>query len=226
MRLFILLSILVFLISSCGKPKDCPDDFIVYGNVEPYSDIYYVGDTLELYVKNSCEYVYSRSQEKYYSLRGHRFFSNLSIYQIDSSVTDYYYKLHEFVDIIDDTTFAYEPCYSTDSNSYLLFSSVNQNDSIYSSVKIVLKKKGLFYLSFGIWNSNVMHCGLSYVYSNYCDTVNFDLCTLLNKGKDNNINFLKESPNDRFNSWMLHPADKNFYERGGFAYKVIDKYGL
>jgi len=220
MRLFVLLSILVFLISSCGKPKECPDDFIVYGHVEPYSDVYYVGDTLELYVKNSCEYVYSRSQEKYYSLRGHRFFSYLYIYQIDSSVTDYYYKLHEFVDIIEDTTFAYETSYSTDSNSHLSFRSVNQYDSIYSSVKIVLKKKGLFYLSFGIWNSNSIRCG--FPMNNSCDTINFDLRTILNKGRDNNINFIKESPNDHFNSWMLHPADKNFYERGSFVYKVID----
>ncbi len=230
LRTLIGIFIVVFTIlntSSCKKSPDCPRDLIVYGTVTPYDSVYHVGETLELVVKNSKRYIYSQRGEKYYQLNETIFQAGLRVSRIDSSFADYNHTLN-FIEILDDNLFTYNKRYYIDelgdSSSSIAFSSINQKDSIYASLKIVLKEKGLYFLSYGVFNMAPIHCGISFQFQNNkeCVPYDYDLTTRLNKGMDNNINLLLESPNPHFNTWMISSSDRFYTQRSGFAFRVID----
>lgn len=218
----IILSFLLFImVASCHKKEPCPDDFIVYGQVVPYSSRYKIGDTIHLLVKTDMHAIKARNINKYYSFDSLILHSGLTIYRIDTPATDFYSRLTDFVDTIDDPLFNYEIYTHEDSSSNLSFASIIDNDSIYASVKIVLKSEGLYILHFGVYHNWAVKCGINYLFYDPCDLKFFSLTTQLNPGQDNNFDLLKESPNDHFSKWMTADPKRNFYDKSGFAYRVI-----
>ncbi len=208
---------MVILNTSCKKEdKKCPTDFVVYGTVLPYAETYNVGDTLTLEAKYT-NMIYERNTQQYYDMKGLNIEAILYIYKIDTLFNnDYKVGVLEYVEIVKNNNFNYYIQYFSDGGSELFSNILFNNDNFYHQIKIILRKKGLYMLTYG--PSTPQN---NFDFEGKCNGSDFDLYTRLNKGLDNNIDLLKLSPDKHFNNWTLLKPDERFY-RNRFAYRVIE----
>jgi len=211
----LLIVLLVVFSISCEKADECPTDFIVYGSVTPYMETYKIGDTITLSAKFESM-VYDQNTKQKYNLTGINLESELYIYKIDTINDGSIYGLLLYVDTIYSSIYNSYIQYFSDGGS-MYFSDILFNNNYYQhSMKIILKKKGIYVLTYGpfVLESN-------YSFNGKCKGISFDLSPRLNKDLDNNINLLKESPDKHFNTWILQKPQNRFY-KGRFAYRVVE----
>jgi len=218
--LFIVAIVLSFF--SCGKEKkieDCPKEFELPAQVSPYQSTYSIGDTIVLVSKFS-KYVYEDNTKKTYNMENIIWGAGMRILRIDSS--------NNFEDALKTSISNYFSIIScTDTNRYLFSYSDGgdyvdakysyNKDSFNLSIELTPKKKGVFIITFGGGLDNS-----SQDFEGKCNNVNFNAYGFLNKGKDNNIDLLKESPMEHCNTWILQNPYDRFYKKRFYAFKVIE----
>jgi len=207
-----------FIIASCSKEniKNCPKEFTIFGKTIPYDSIYSMKDTIELTIKFSKN-VIEKNLNKTYNLQNISFDPSLRVVKIDSGNYLINQKTNEFINLIysSDTAY-YWHNFSSDGNSILKSHFTFKKDSFYLDLKITFAKKGLFIIEFGESFENS-----SIDFEGKCKNIDFEFHTILNPPKDNNINLLKESPNEYYNKWLINHPDK-FYKRGSYVLKVVN----
>jgi hypothetical protein len=213
---YIIVFTLIGFSSSCRKEKTkCPSEFVVYGEVLPYNETYKIGDTITLQTKYNYM-IYEKNTEKYYDMRNLDIEAEFLIYRIDILFKPIYHNVLDYVTIVNNDSFKYN-IETFNSGRSTLFSNIIFNDkTFFQEIKIVLNKKGLFMMVYGPFSLNN-----NQDFEGKCKNVSFNLFTRLNKNLDNNIDLLKDSPDEHFNTWILQKPEERFY-RGGFAFRVIE----
>lgn len=200
----------------CEKNNEpCPSNFIVYGEVIPYAETYKVGDTITLQAFYHYM-IYEKETKEFYDMTDVHIELGLSIHRFDITNLDLDDDLIELVDLIPNSNYSTHLQYFSNGGSKLFSSIILDIDTFKNELKIVLKKKGLYMLVYGPFSLEN-----NQDFEGKCRNSTFNLFSRLNEGMDNNIDLLKESPDEHFNKWTLEKPIQRFY-RGGFAYRVID----
>ncbi len=216
MKIIIYLSISLVLFNySCEKSQDCPKDFIVYGKIEPYAETYKLGDTITLSATFD-HMIYDRYTEKNYDFSSVKIDCLFLIHKLDTT-SGYYCKIYDYVDTVTNSKYNYNIEHYSDGASILYNNAILLNSSFTTTLQIILKTTGLFMISYGPY---AIDC--SQDFPEKCGNTNYYLSTRLNKGKDNNIYLLKESPDEHFNTWMIEDSERFYYQKSGFAYRVVN----
>ena len=142
--------------------------------------------------------------------------SALRINRIDSHYINLDNNLMHFVEIIPNNIYDYYIQTFNDGGSMLFSKLILDKDTFRNEVKIILHKKGVFIINYGPFILEGTQA-----FEGYCNKTEYQLDTYLNKGQDNNIFLLKDSPNEHFNSWIFINPEERFYGRS-FAYRVIE----
>jgi hypothetical protein len=213
-KLLYILVIFYLLASSCIKDKICPNDFVVYGSVTPYSDSYKIGDTISL-KSHFSKFVYERKTSQFYDLTDLNIESVLYLFKIDTIISPNYGNVLSYVELISSGRYQEYVQNFSDGGQEYFSNIIFSNDTFYHDIKFIPKVKGMYILTYG-----------PACIENEMDFVgkcrgSFDLTTRLNKDMDNNINLLKDSPDPHFNNWILQNPEERFYN-GRFAYRVTD----
>jgi len=214
LKLFIVL--LVAFSISCEKAEECPRDFLMYGAVSPYQVKYTIGDTIELMIDVEKD-VLEKELSKYYDLSSVKMQCLFMIYDLNNT-NDILYKVTDYVDGIKEDTLYNQYLHNFSSGSQIVFSSLLYNDGRFKNkIRFIPKDTGLFMLTYGAFLMEDKQ-----YFQGKCNRVDTYLSTRLNKDKDNNIELLNESPNQKFANSMRNPPE-NFYEtKSGFAYRVVE----
>jgi len=209
---------LIIIATSCHKKNEpCPTEFQVPGKSIPYAKSYHLGDTLTL--QSFYHYmIYEKRTNKYYNMKELDIESGLNIRSLDTTDASYNQDLIKYVDFIPNKNYEYYIQKFSSGNVVLYSNIILDEDTFRNEIKIVFKKKGIFLLGYG--PSSLMNRmdfeGKSWRCSD------FNLFTIMNAGMDNNIDLLKESPDEHFNTWILQSPEDRFYRGASFAYRVID----
>ena len=215
---YIIVFALIGFSSSCGKEKTkCPSEFVVYGEVNPYQEVYHIGDTIKLNI-NSNKMIWDKITEKSYDLSSLKIECAFMIYNLSkeqgnntiSNVTD-------LAKVLCDSL--YQPVLHTFSdNSQIYFSNLLfYNDSLINTISFIPIDTGIYMLSYGAF--------LIEDHQNFpqkCKNSATTLFTRLNKGRDNNIRLIKNAPNQPFATQIISPESKFYETKSGFAYRVIE----
>lgn len=210
----IFIAFILIVINSCIKPdtRECPKEFVLYGEITPYKSAYSLSDTINIDL-NLTTNVIEKNLSTFYNLKGMDLSIGFKIYRLDSPKTDVYHGVFEFCDFI-----------KIDSSKFSIYT-IENNTSLYSSIKLekdstvsisyIPNKKGIYMLSCGVFtNMNKQD------FVGACNNNGIDLSTILNKDKDNNFYLLYESPNEFYNTWITSVPSRFYYQKSGFAYKV------
>ncbi len=219
MKHLIFVTLIIFTLSSCIKDKiDCPIEFELPGQVLPYDSVYHIGDTISLvsiFSKNVTEI----NNHKGYNLENIKWDFSFRAFRIDSGKTSNdanKTQTHKCFNIISSSDTNWYWFYFSNGGSCLYAKNIIKNDSFNFILNISPQKKGIYIIGFGsgIYDSNQDFKGK-------CKNVGFNAQALNNKGKDNNIFLLKESPIPHYNDWILQKPNERFYPFS-FAFRVIE----
>lgn len=210
--IFFILSIFL-VISACKKETiNCPQDLIINGIIEPYSLTYKIGDTIKLIV-DSEKMIWDKKTQKYHDLSSVKLDCLFLIYNLDDSINTLG-RVTNYVSIVTDSIF--KPVLQNfSSGSQIVFSNVLFSDGRFKNkLQVILKDTGNYMLTYGPYlidsRQRLGDCNIGLY-----------LSTRLNPDKDNNIDLLKESPNEYFNTWMVSDPERFYETKSGFAYRVI-----
>jgi len=217
----IILIILIVIIASCGKKEDeiCPTEFeLPSSQFTPYDSLYKIGDTITI-TSTFSKYLYEKNTGETYNMENIIWNSVLGAFKIDSGNIDDAFStdIRKYFKIVN--------CSDTNATWYTFSDGATSlelkysfyKDSFMLSLSITPKKKGVFIIAFGsgLDNSNQEFEGK-------CNNKTFNAYCYPNKGKENNIELLKQSPINHFNNWILQNPDDRYYEKKYFALKVIE----
>lgn len=217
MKEIIVLIILILSLNSCIKNHEnvCPTEFELPGKTIPYQDTFFVGDTIKL-THHFYKFVYENNTKEEYNLENINFSSAFGIIKIDSG-DDVQLSSKNNIDILNcnDTSY-YWYTFSSSKNEVLFGDLQKSGDSLKFNLSFTLKKPGLFLIEFG---SGLMDSNQDF--EGKCANQRFDAYMRLNGSKDNNIELLKQSPIEYYNTWMYNQKDR-FYKRGSFVIRVLE----
>jgi hypothetical protein len=95
--------------------------------------------------------------------------------------------------------------YNYDANEYEL------------ELRLVAQERGFYVVSLF---SLIGNLGEYQEFPGKCNNVRLDANVQLNEGTDNNIGLLVNSPDDKFNTWILEKPFDRFHRFGSFAFVV------
>jgi len=210
-----IIAILAFSTSCKKESESCPIEFVVFGEVLPYAETYKVGDTLTL--KTNYNYmIYEKNTKQYFDMKGLNIEAILYIIRTDTIFDSISGKVTEYVEVLDNNNYNYSIQNFSDGSSELFSDILFDGKTFKHELKIILKKKGIFMLTYG--PSTIEN---NFNFEGKCDKYSFFLYTRLNENSNNNIELLSLSPDEHFNTWILQMPNERFY-RGRFAYRVIE----
>ena len=211
----LIIIITLYVLSACKDKisEPCPNEFVVFGEVNPYSDTYKVGDTISLTATFS-KYIFEKKTKKYFNLKDLNIEAEFYIFKIDTINDGTNFGVFEYVNLISSNKYQ-EYVQNFSEGGQMYFSNIIfKNDTFYHELKFIPKIKGLFVLTYGPFTlDNSMN------FEGKCNNWVFNLNTRLNNGENNNIYLLKQSPDEHFNTWILQNPEQRFYP-GRYAYKV------
>lgn len=181
---------------------------------------YHVGDTITVistFHREVLGYNSEGDEVGYFDMINVSWKVSTSIYRIDSDSGESRSVISEFFDFIENPLYDYEEVQYSEGSTGLNGDYNFQNDSFRLVYKLVTLIPGTYLHEVG---SSAGLGGDSQSFEGKCNG-GFSAYLQINKGMDNNISFLSESPNPHYNNWMLSDLKTRFYEMGGFAFKVI-----
>ncbi len=207
---------LIIIATACHKKNEpCPTEFQVPGKSIPYSKSYHLGDTLTL--QSFYHYmIYEKNTNKYYNMKKLDIKAGLMINSLDTLDGSHNQDLSRYVYVIPNNNYKYNIQFYSDGSSVLVSNILIDRDTFRNEIKIVFNKKGSYLLTYG--PSSLMN-KMDFEGKGRC--TDFNLFTIMNAGLDNNIDLLKESPDEHFNTWILQKPEDRFYRGASFAYRVI-----
>lgn len=213
------IAFLAFSFNSCIK-EDCQIAggqyvFEIPASLSPVKDTYRVGDTISISSKFD-NMVYEFKTDKHYLLDQIKFYPGTEVVKIDSLKVES--GIGKYFEIIIDNNINYSfKEFST--GVQLLTGEYNYVNGMYElEFKLIAKYPGLFYLEQAV--------ALAFFpeqnFNGKCSNLGIEGSVNLNNGADNNIEFLKNSPDPHYNTWILQKPDDRFYKFGGYCFYVVE----
>jgi len=217
----ILVIFTIITLISCIKEEktNCPTSFELPAQVIPYKNLYHIGDTIILVSKFS-KYVYEVNTKKTYNMENITWPAGFRTFRIDSSNNfddALQSKINDYFSINDCSDLNFSLFSFSNGGDALSMTYKFKTDSFNLSLEISPKREGLFIITFGGGLDNSEQ-----KFEGKCNNVSFNAYGTLNKGKDNNIDLLGESPMEHCNTWILQKPDERFYKKRYFVLKVIN----
>lgn len=206
----------------CSCNKDCKNipggyEFDLPVTLSPALDTFSIGDTIR--IESVFEdRVYETKTKKRYHLDDWRFYPETRIMKIDSNPAQ---DGFDHFEVLIDEDIDYERFFYSSGTSGLIGQyNYSNTDGIYSlSYKIVARSKGMFLF---------YHAHLLYPldewqdFSGRCNGIGSDARTTLNGGEDNNVEYLRRSPDPHYSEWVMARPEERFHEGGGYCFYVVE----
>ncbi|MBK9718346.1 MAG: hypothetical protein IPQ02_01975 [Saprospiraceae bacterium] len=207
---FNILAIVSF--SGCFDPEDCPDRFHVPAEIIPYEREYHIGDTIK-FISKFERHVHELQTDRKYDMNNMVWNPNGGIWFLD---TIGYSKVSDHFQLILPAN--YHEYNSSEGYSVLEGQYEFRKDTYLLEFIIIPKRIGNYYFEHS--------CGIGPNHGDVdfpgkCKRKGYDVIVDMNSGKDGNIDILKLAKDSLYNTWVLGDPKRNFYDRGGFCFRVI-----
>ena len=220
----------MLLSSTCSKSDNCAQYFYLPVQIQPEQPVYKVGDTITVWSKFSkfvTGYRYDNGVDNRvneFNMEGINWKPHTWIYKIDTlrgDVAPYTSVYSNFDVIINQVKYPYERYDYSKGETGLVGEYRYVLDSFDLQFKIVARNPGIYYFS----QFNTVQSGSlsKQTYPGDCFNGNrnsFDVFSTVNENRDNNFDFLLESPDSLYFDFY-HRSRSNFREKGGYCFKVI-----
>lgn len=218
MRIIILIAITNVFFPCCRDSQKCPYAFYLPAELSPVQLEYHIGDTITVNSKFHKEVLGFNSEGGevgFFNMEGIAWMPVTGIFRIDTDSGEDQSLISASFDFVENSNYNYMP--QTISSGTLLFGDYNyENDSFRLSYSFIPRDIGVYLHEFVSFSGTAD----SQNFQGKCPG-DFAIFMEVNKGMDNNISLLSESPNPHFNTWTLFKPKTRFYEMGSFAFKVI-----
>ncbi len=201
--------------AGCFDPDDCPDRFHVPAEIIPYQRDYHIDDTITLFSRFD-RYVHEFQTDRKYDMVNIDWFPNAFIQYLDT-IGYNNTKISRYFNLIFDTN-CNEFHVSFNDHSVVDCKYLFSNDTFSLIYKFIPKRTGNYFLS------QKCAIGPNFNEQNFtgkCKHDGYDVIVDMNSGKDGNIDILKSSQDSLYNTWVLSDPKRNFFDRGGFCFRVI-----
>lgn len=222
-----LVALHICLLVSCGKDEEAKCDFNGAHKIElpvslhPARETYKIGDTIAVSSVFATS-LFDRVTMENYELKNFRFEPLTFVANLDSIYSPESAGLYglEYFDVIIDSTYNYFRFYYSNGGQSLLGEYAMDSGFYHLRYKLVPRKAGFFL----VWQASALVAEFhDQTFSGQCPNKGIDFISVLNgKDSDDNIDFLKQSPDEHWNDWVLAQAQERFYDRGSFAFRVIE----
>lgn len=216
------------LTNCCKDVKNCPRFFTLPVSITPAKEVYNIGDTITIISEFSDQLVGLNIEETEigtFDMKGIQWKPRIRIFKIDTFITerdDHVSKIaaNFYIDV-SNTLFEYK-VYSTGDEA-LVGEYVEQGNKFSFKIIISPQIKGTYYIEFDSRN-NYGNFGFQ-DYPGVCKNDILNIYYKTNEGKDNNLHFLKESPDpfwdrSRSNGYTGDIYTKEPEKVGGYCFKV------
>ena len=214
--------LMAWLLQACTREECCPSYFQLPSQIVPQKQEYKVGDTIRLVSKFS-RYVTAFNGEKTeigaFDMEGIKWEPGTVILRIDTLGQAGFPSVSQNFTFLQDTVYDCELFTFSDGSNGILEEYNYNNDTFMLEVKLIAKVPGMFFLKqkSGI----VAGHGAQQDFPGSCGRGGFDVWAKMNDGINNNEAFLKESPDEHWNTLIYSQLESQFYHVGGFCFKVI-----
>ncbi|HMG14165.1 MAG TPA: hypothetical protein VK590_01890, partial [Saprospiraceae bacterium] len=198
--------------------------FKIPSKILPAISTYKIGDTITIISKfhrSVPSYSLENLDTGKKDMSGIKWKPRSAIYRIDSldfpnnvEYSDFEKNFH----FVNDKSYNYKIFKFSDNSSSLIGEYNYSNDTFSLSYKILALKAGTYYLESG--SDNYPGVVDQQDYPGKCHGVGFEVYIDMNKNTNNNINFLKESPDYHWNTWIFKDTTGRFNKFGGYCFKV------
>ncbi len=210
----------------CGKKDEkCPEIFLLPVSVSPLKSVYRIGDTIEIVSRfhyllpgyHQDDATKDRKKVGDFDMRGIAWRPSAGIVRIDSIYNN---NTQYSVIGIDFTFLQQTPNFSlfqySESGVGLVGEYDYSRDTFNLSFKLICNKSGTFL--FGIGSDNELR--YAQPFDGWCKRLRYYTKYKMNENQNNNIEFLRESPDPHWNTWTLLDPQGRFHDRGGYCFKV------
>ena len=217
---FSIIIALVLFCSSCIK-KECRlagfPEFELPVTLSPALDTFKIGDTMSISSVFE-DVVYERASGQWYRLENIIFFPQTAVTRLDT--LDVLDSFSEFDIIIPDQYDYYLFQYPSSGRKALIGEYNYENNTYSLEYQLVPKKKGLYYF---VQGSSISILGEGQEFEGQCCKINtIDAYCEMNSGGDNNVDFLLQSPNSHYNTWIPQKPEERFHKFGGYCFYVTE----
>jgi hypothetical protein len=212
----------IMLMSSCIK-EECKFDYSDYvfeipSSFSPKKDTFNIGDTITISSKFS-DVVYDRSTQQEYSLIDFKFYPDFRITKISLDEADRAAFIR--FDVLLNPDYPLDHFYGPVSKEMHYYGQYQYNNSSYElEFKFVAQDTGLFVFQHFTFINSSSNNGQEQEFPGKCKKTGLDIFVNSNNNEDNNIDFLTNSPDEHYNTWILIKPTERFYKSGCFAFYV------
>jgi len=212
--------LIILLICSCTKQENCPRYVQVPALISPINIEFHVNDTITIISKFHKVVQTFNSELKEIELTD---MSELDwqpstiISRIDTIGQSNFTAIAKYFHFVENVKYNYHLFIESDDFSALDGSYNFSNDSFDLQIQLVPKKIGTYLLR--------QQCGANALgnqkFPGRCPGENVDAWVKMNNGDSNNIQLLALSPDPFWNTLFLYHSKSNFYDDGGYCFKVL-----
>lgn len=223
-RLLLFISTLFLFFQGCIKDENCPELFLLPVSVTPQKAIYKVGDTIEVVSRfhymlpgyHQDDATRERRKVGEYDMTGIAWRPSASVYRIDSLYSHSEYSLIGSNFTVLQQTEGIAPFQTSESGVKLTGEYEFANDIFYLSFKLICMNTGTYFFEIGSHNIE----RYAQPFEGWCKRLSYDTKYVMNEYQNNNIDFLRESPDPHWNEWILLKPQERFHDFGGYCFKV------
>ena len=220
MNRLIVAFIICLLLSSCVKEacRISLYEFVLPVIISPVRDTFHIGDTITV-ISEFDEMVWDKTTQSEYLLQDFLFYPATSMIKIDTNPG----SRDAFGDfeVITEDSFNYEATNFSDGSIFIggQYTYDKEQGNYLLQYKIVPKRVGLYLLSQAAWLGTQ---GEHQSFPGKCKNIPSDVWMNVNSGSDNNIEFLQNSPDPHYNTWVLEKPEERFHRGGGYCFYVVE----
>ncbi|MCO6489473.1 MAG: hypothetical protein J5I98_13695 [Phaeodactylibacter sp.] len=207
------------LLTSCIK-EECDFsgnyEFVLPATLSPAVDTFKIGDTITI---NSTfdNFVMEEKTGGKYFLDNWKFFLSTTMAKIDTFPVEN--DALKFFEQIIDTSLKYEYQLYNSGISALEGEYRYDQNQYYLNFHLVPKSTGLYVV---FQASLLNHFGENQEFPGKCKRKSSSARVALNGSADNNIEFLRNSPDPHYSEWILARPEDRFHRGGGYCFYVVE----
>ncbi|MEP6793467.1 MAG: hypothetical protein ABJB16_04010 [Saprospiraceae bacterium] len=208
-------------ISSCIKHENCPRYVQIPAFITPAQSAYHLGDTISIISKfyKDVKAFNSEYTELIERIDAGNFVwdPSTSIERIDTIGLANITTIDKYFSLVEDSNYNYHMFVESDQFSAMDGQYNYKNDTFDLRIRLIPKKIGTYFI---LQKSGVGFFG-NQKFPQKCPGLNVEAWVQMNHAENNNIELLSESPDSFFNTLILGNPKGNFYDVGGYCFKVI-----
>lgn len=217
---FIALLYLCTAVFLAACDKNCKDKnrpvssylFELPATLTPLRDTYQVGDTITVRSEFD-DMVFELETQKRYHLENWKFYPGTILHKIDTVPAKQ--EFAPYFDFFVSDIFAPRLV-----NNEVLSTRYSYDEGKYKLEIILIPKiEGLYYLEQG---SSLYPQDEWQDFPGKCRNISSEALVTLNNSDDNNIEFLRHSPDPHYSEWILLEPEARFHKGGGYCFYVVE----